>query len=146
MTHARVCMLGEDKKTAKSPMHLCSFMALHAHNLLPAKGRYRSEATSLQHLFCHTNDYYSSPLYHHFWLLQGHWYHFPFSCSQIRVMVLATNSNTFILGSLQFLAVRSVYFCSGTSFCHQEISFQVLWEVVVLVFFYYWAISAWSWQ
>lgn len=107
-------MQGEDKKTAKSPMHLCSFMALHACHLLPANGRYRSETTSLQHLFCLTNDYYSSPPYHHLWLLQGHWYHFPFSCSQICGMVLTTNSNTFILSGLQFLAVRSVYFCSGT--------------------------------
>lgn len=58
--------------------------------------------------------YYLSPPYHHFWLLQGHWYHFPFSCSQICGIVLTINSNTFILGCLQFLAVRSVFFCSGT--------------------------------
>lgn len=114
MTYARVCVLGEDKKAAKSPVHLCSFTALHACHLFPVKGRYRSETTSLQHLFCHANDYYSSAPYHHLRLLQGPWYHFPFSCSQICGTVLTTNSSMFILGCLQFLAVRPAYFCCGT--------------------------------
>lgn len=40
--------------------------AKHPHHFLPVNGRYLSETTSLlQHLFCHPNDYYSSPLYHH---------------------------------------------------------------------------------
>lgn len=137
----------EDRKTANSPMHLCSFTALHACHLLPARVRYRSESTSLQHLFCHSNDYYSSSPYHHLWLLQGHWYHFPFSCSQICCMVLTTNRNTFILGCLKFLAVRSVYFCSGIYLTvpsgEKLPSFGAGGR---RFFFYYCTISAWSWQ
>lgn len=66
MTYATVCTRGKDKKLPNLPHISVLSCAKHAHHFLPVNDRCWSETTRLlQHLFCHANDYYSSPLYHH---------------------------------------------------------------------------------
>lgn len=66
-TYVTACMGAGDKKNCQISHASVFFHVPNIHVIfLPVNGRCWSETTSrLQHLFCHANDYYSSPLYHH---------------------------------------------------------------------------------
>lgn len=119
--------------------------AKHACNFLPVNDRYWSETTSLlQHLFCHANDYYSSPLYHHLrsaarplvslpiLLLSGMRHGTDNQLQHIHFGLLAISRSSSRL-LLQWYPPYCVIGRKKTS-------------KILVLFFEYWAISTWSWQ